>query len=807
MRRSLAAVVLATIVGSLWAQAEMTEPAETPEFVSALAADSLVNSAGSLLTTPGAQNRGARLVALAEFARELDPRNVDACRVLADVYLIQGDSAGAAEMLRICVDASPSDSGLWMQWMASSLFALQTAEDRLEFLDSVVRDETLPRSVRAEATVQYVEVLIGHGQQAEAEGLFANALKLDPYHAGALQGWVEMQGSISVVDSANVMFRTLRGSPLDANVAHDLGVLMGEMGLWRDSLKFFDHAWALAVRDMGIEAIPAIWAAEYANALVDAGQLQRVVDIFTPLLEQYPNSVDILSLLAEANLGLGLEGEAMQLVESIEKVYGIESDGDLTSYDIEKAMFYLTTKPNTRLADVHAKAALQNVDAEVREASAVLQRILGGAELRAGSVDSGVARLRRVQGVDIYASVFLAAHHFAAGEIGLGQQAILTGSKVSRSGPAFRRLEAMAREHDVSIPPVAGAAQVSRMALDFNDLYLEIGLHPERFVEVSIVPPERPFAVGEPMVLTMEIRNIGPLAIPIGPGGLFEPVAALQVELTGPWEEPKLVTSMALVVWPAPQRLARDQVVRRQVRLDTGRLGALLAAHPLDEISVTVSGIVDPVQRGDDLSGSLANVGMSPVTVTRQSVMKAADGGQPGIDAFRDAMSALDAAADADSIRPRAQAARQAGALLALLARIDAGQTDAPPEVPLETMRSRLVQVQLKLMEDDSHYVRAEMVHSLILAGRGDRVLVLRMGLTDQSPLVRLRTAELLGTLEDQASREMLFKLADDLNPLVAEMATIFLSGQSAEDENDSEDQRPTETGSPQAAETADESD
>ena len=781
MRRWLVATLLAALAGSLSAQTEPPSTADLSAPDAVIAAESLANSAIGLAHTPGVPGRGQRLTILAEFALHVQPDDQAVNRILADVYLIQGDSAHAAQMLRQCLSANPGDYNLLMQWLASSLASLQTAEARLSFLDSVIRDESLPPSIRAEALVGYAEVLIGRGDASEAEELFAAAIQLDPYHYGALQGWTDRQESMSVVDSANLMFRMLRGSPLDANVAHDLGVLMGSIGLWKDAVTFFDHAWAIASRDVGVDAIPHAWVVEYANAMIDAGQLERAVDTFQPMLERYPNSVDLRALLVEANLGLGDNEQAVELVNEIERTYHpVADDTDLGSYDVDMAMFYLTTRPDDRLAMAHARGAMQGADPEQRQ-SVVLQRLLGGAELVAGSIDSGVQRLTTIQDTDIYASVFLALHYFNNGQPELGQQAVLTGAKLGRSGPAFRRLDSMARQNGVAVPTVAGAAQVSRMILAFNDLYLQMGLYPERFVEVSIAPPDRPFAVGEPIVLTMLLHNAGPIALPVGPNGLFEPAAAVQVNLAGPWEEPILVTNLPLAVLPSPHQLEPDETVRCRIRLDVGRLGNILAAHPLSEITMTVSGIFDPVQRDSGLFGSLPGVGIEPITVTRTSLidMVSSEDVDLAAQATQDAMAAIAADIAGGDIGLRVRAARQVGALKVFLARVEAGQAEAPDSLPRETIRGQLAEYQESLLGDGSAVVRAEMIHSLHLASVADRAMVLPTGLDDPSPLVRLRTAELLGTMDDRdrTSRQMLARLADDPDPLVAEMAGVFLEG------------------------------
>jgi tetratricopeptide (TPR) repeat protein len=792
MKRLRMGVCLAVLVSVGWVWAQEVADVVLPSDQIPSATESLVDSSLSLALSPGVPYRARRLVILAEMARELDADNPDANRILADLYAAHELPAESATALRHCLVGRERDHALWQRWLDSASAEQQTAATRIEFLTGVIQDDVVPSTVRAEATVDYADILIGQGQDKDVNQLLIGSLKLDPYNRRALVAWNDLNmESSSMADKANVMFRILRGSPQDFNVAYDLAELLGREGLWVQSAVFYGHAWTLLEAEVGVENIPYSWALAYCNALLDAGEHQKAIDVFVPLVAEYPGRVDLRSLLIEAYLALGEAEEAEALVTAIEEDHS-EIEGDTVQADLEMAAFYLVVKPKSDKAIALARAAIRGASEEQRH-SVPLQRVYGATELLGGAIDSGVARLEAIQDTDMWASAFLANYYFHIDQPAAARQAILKGTSLGRSGPAARRLRGLASELDMPVEPMVGSAKVAQLVRNFGDFSLQMAIHPERFIELEIEQPESPIELGEPIHLTCHLKNIGPAAVPTGPMGLFDPVMAMHVSVTGlPEGVPTEYSRLPLAVWPSPRYLKSGQEITCQVQLDVGELADVLAEYPLADIELTVTGVLNPVQKGESMVSDLPTVPAPSVIFERESLLGVSSASTPeelqtASEAFLADMGVL---SSSDAFSDRVVAARQVGAMQSFLDGIDWAETPAVEGLPRVFLADGLDVLIPGLLTDESPVVRAAMVQSLAGGDVMTRLEAVDTCMDDPTALVRVRVVELLGTLVDSNSKSKLVMMTEDADAHVARMAELFLkirAEQSANATGDSE--------------------
>ncbi len=733
----------------------------------AAAADSLTHSAQDLLMTPEAPARAARLVALAEMAARLSPDHYEARRVLADVWQGQEDHARAADALAVCLKQVERDQALWRQWLFNKTVSLQTADQRQAFFDGLVRDETIPAPVRAEAMVQYATVLLGKGHTDKAGEFFIGALTYDPYHPDALAGWLTVQdGPISPVDRCNMLLRILRTRPLDVDNARDLAVLLGATGLWGKAMEVFDYAYYVGMRDLGAEAFPHTWLVQYTNAMLDAGQNEKAVKTIEPILERFGQSLDLRVLLVEAYQNLERPNDARRLVRQIELTYEVEPPGDdALQYNIDMAMFYLTTQPDRNRALKHARRVVELAGPEGAD-SPLLQRLVGAAELVNDAADNGLRRLEAVAAEDAYAAYFLARHAFENGQADVGAAAIAQGIVGSRSGPAFRLLRGLARQNRVPIEPAAGSKQILDMMTTFGTLTYQMALQPERFITVSLGTESATVMPGEPIVVSAVLTNTGPVEIPLGPFGLCSPVMAVSVRIAeGPAEA---FEALPMLVWNGPRYLKPNEELTGTLRIDVGALGQYLAQRPEQDLTLTISGKLDPVRKGDELTSALPSVVVQEAAIVRGNLLRAAEGSS---DACGEFMAQLTADLTGDDLAVRMRTARQVGMLLGLLARVADGGAQLPEGIPQEQMHDDLLAAAEHALADASPVVRAEMLTAAQWAAPVDRLLLARTVTDDPSALVRLREAELIGLSTQAPDDARLALLAADADPLVAQVA------------------------------------
>ena len=762
-------IVLACTAASVSAQQPAAAPADLTEAERTLAAESLVRSASDILLTPDAPARVRRLIVLAELARRLAPDNYHANRLLADVYQGQDDFARAVGALDVCLKTADNDQAIWRQWLFNKTATLHTSEDRREFFDRVIKDQAIPSAVRAQSMVRYAEVLVGQGLTDEAGQVFLQTLAFDPYHRGGLAGWLSLQKeAISPVDQCNMLLRILRGSPMDVNAARDVAVLLGSVGLWKDAIAVFDYAWEVGRRDLGVEAFPHAWLMQYCNAMLDAGQADRAVEMFAPMRGRFPDSLDLPTLLMEAYGQLDKPGEVRDLIRRIEAAYqGAPTGPDALQYNIEMAMFYLTARPDATRALRHARQATELAGPEAGE-SVLLTRLLGAAEVANGAVAAGVKRLATISSGDAYAAYFLAEYYFGAGQDRPAAEALDAGVALGRSGPAYRLLAMLAKKHRIPIEPAPGTGQIKALMTRFGTLTFQMGRQPERFVQVSLTAAPT-VAVGDPIVMTARLTNIGPVDIPIGRTGICSPVMALRVAVA---EDPDASFALLpMAIWHAPRYLGPGRTLSCETRSDVGPLRDYVSARPASKLTLLVTGILDPVQQGEELVSAVPSVQVASATVVRTSLLTDL--------AKRDGYDQLDAllrkGVDSDDPSDRMRTARRIGSLLALLAAVDAERASLPEQIPPERMRSDLLTMTRRLLQDRSAAVRAEMLDALRQAERADRLQLVGLVLDDASPLVRVKEAELLGLSSEEAEDPRLRQLADDEDALVARMASAFI--------------------------------
>ena len=784
-----------------------TQPSQTPATAPGprepdlLAADSLRDSASALLySSSQAPARARRLVALAFFAQQLAPGDARIEHLLADVYEIQGKYSQAAMALETCIRASPDDYAFYLQRLRLRLLGIGTAPERAAFLQSLAAQGDLPEPMRAQASAELSRVLLGQGQRQKAlEALYA-ALALDGSNPLALNDRLELLKEVKPADNAATLLGLLRGNPLAVEISWKLALLLDSMGLYDPALLFFDYAWEVNNRRGTGDEVSLAFVTQYFNAMLDAGQYRRAIETFGPIVAQATapgglggptttgptgsaklrwkeigESVDMQSLLIEAYRALGDEKNAHERVRVMELNYDVQRlTGPFSpALASELAWFYLV---NRRNIDEALKYAHQGASGD--DSDPVAQRILGVAELASQKpelVEKALERLKRTCAKDAYAAAFLAEHDFAQAQRAppgeaekLKQDAakvIEAAAALGRSGPAFRRLAAVASTNGVRLGAFEGASKVLKVLQDFQipvanpssapseaagtpagfaslPQYLQMALRPEDFIAVEMTPLRRRVAPGEAIELEATLANRGTVDVPIGNWGLVSPVMSLQVLLavsdsgTGEY-----FVDLPMVAWSCGRYLPPGKSVKRVVRLDHGRLAVRLNSRPLEEFHLAVLGVLDPIQKElvdvdkkflglqvplapsgpaesvtEGLVSSLPAVRVAPTKLVRLSLLgeSPAVAGSPG-DLSKRYASALNATArdlKEGKMPVRMRAARQIASLLAFAHDVETNKAGSFGR-GLDPRRGVLLSMVKGALADPSDVVRAEMLAAL----------------------------------------------------------------------------------------------
>ena len=753
-----------------------------------LAAESFLASALSLMhaeaNTPG---RGGRMIALSRFADRLRPGDARTKWVLAGIYQAQGRTEPMAEAQGVCFAAERSDHLLGLRWLRLNLDIRHTAEDRVQYLQRFLEHEEYPPALRAEAWAELAATLRGQGWRGKARLAFETAARLDPHNPEALGGALSYVKDPTPADRVRTMLGILRGNPRKAELALQLAGTLAKLGLYERSLEFFEHALEMADLNVDRELQYVFVLPEYCSALLDANQPAKAVEMLEPMLERTESS-DLRSLLIEAYQAMGETAKADALIEKTEASLKSKQEQEKMQASLESkkkqaakplmfardlAWFYLLTAPRPAEALKYALSAWKSASDDP-----VMQRIRGIAELLTTGLDApGLTRLTPLAKTDAYAALFLARYHFEHDDPNAGAEALMGGIALGRSGPAFRRLAALAAERKLPLPPEPGRDKVADLVDRFDRRYLQMTREPAKFLSIQLKPLKHTVGLNEPIEVQAVLTSTAQVDIPLGDWGLLSPRLSLHAGILGLRGS---FQNLPLVVWPAPRYLPPASSLTVTVDLAVGRLQELLATHPLAQYELTVRGTVDPVQRGLGFYSSLPALQVEPVKIVRVPLM-------PGVDAndsqqlagtCRVVLGRLVYDIQKGDLPTRMRAARKTASLLAMVRRVDAGRL-APLPAPMAKAFSRpvLLRIVVEVLKDKSDVVRAEMLAALNSVELDDGIVSLLAGaIEDPSALVRFRLAELLGACGLPGQNTIVDYLAQDRHEMVQLMASTFLA-------------------------------
>ena len=734
-----------------------------------LAAESLRHSAVSVAYSPRALARAARLVALTQYAHSLTPEEPLTNRLLIDIYETQNRVAQAATAADAYLISRPNDHAVGQNWLRLNLSTRQNADARIDFLKSVMARKDLPGAIKSRAAAAWAGILARQGQENQARATYARALQFDAHNPAALNGQFSLIKQPKTSDRTALMLALLECNPRDLDIAAKLAVQLDSLGLYGESLALFEYC--TAISKLFGDAPSHEFIVEHFNAMLDAGKAREAIEEYQQAAKRYSMSVDLQVLMIEAYRTVGDLAKADAIIQKMLEAYKRREAAAKTSPAAasEFAWFYLVTLNQPAQAMKFARQA-EKGDPN----NAFVQRILGIAELKNDQAAAGVSRLSKLAKDDIYAAAYLAEHYFAVKDTAAAKRTLLAGAGISRSGPAWRQLAKLAAENKITVPPPPGSEKLKKDFDAFGKTYLAMGRSPEKFLSVTLRPTAEQFAPGEPIEVEAVLTNTSKVPIPLGEWGLFQPTLSLKV--TTPGGKETTFTDLPLLVWAAPRTLAGGQSIKRRIRLDVGAMAAYFMHRPLEELTLTVTGMIDPLQKGEKLFSSLPSVKPKAATIRRVELVKAF-GPAPAdpAKACQRAMGVIVYYIKRGKLAERMRTARQIASLLSAARDAELGKAKLPEAFARQAKKPVLLALLKAALEDPAPCVRAEVISALEHTRLDSNILwLVRKAADDPSPLVRFRLAEMLGTSDIRGRRDILESLAKDKDERVRKMAAVL---------------------------------
>jgi tetratricopeptide (TPR) repeat protein len=756
-----------------------SDSGSSPSSVDKLGAEGLYHSVMLLRHAPGKPPaRAARLVGLAEFARRLAPDDPRINNAIAYLSLVRDKKQALAQAVKKSIPARSGDHALALQWLSLEMDGFQDARLRSAFLGKVIIDARQSPELRAAAAVYLADILIGQGLREKASEAFAAAVKLDPHLSAALVGQLALAEKSAPADRAKILVKELMVNPRSLRQAAELGEMLDAAGLYEQAARFYDYAWRVN-KVMGLGRKASLdFAVQHCNALLNAGQYRQAVDIFGPISRRFADSVLLRALLIEACNHSEQTDRAKMYAGEIEAIFAPKISGGTAdpAAEAELAWLYLISGSDIDLALDYAGRAVTHAP---RAPASI--KAMAAAQLVSGKksiVDLGRVIMEKTADKDVFAAAFLAEHYFKINRNADGKKLVLSGLALSRSGQAARRLSALAKKYEITIPSTDGGPELQALAESIPDTVLAVGLAPDRFFQLTaVVPPRVNSCDGIPVQVELYSAYDGKVSA--GLGGFIPATVTLDVAVSG--RKIGKFKDVIRLVLPIGRYLSVRQKITVSGRIDVGKLNAMLVANPLDELKLTVTPrLVDPGAETPDqeaLSAKLAAA--KPGVIARTSIMGVV--AQSSITAWRktykQSLSLIMGDLKTSDLKVRIRAGRQIASLLVLADGIRANKLRPPSQLAGRINREVLVLMAAEVLKNRSDVVRAEMLAALGDV-KLDASIIRSLGsiIADSSALVRFRLVELLGASGLSGQEPILKHFTKDKYPLVADLAKAMLT-------------------------------
>jgi tetratricopeptide (TPR) repeat protein len=778
MLRLTGAAILAAVVASV-APAQQTRPSTrpSPSPEDILAARELTHSASDLLFGPAEEShRAGRVLVLAKYAFGLDADNAETCRLLADIHQSRSEYTSAADALAECVRHGAGDYALASRWLQLRMSALNTAEQRLAFLQGAIDDQTLPRVLRTDATAERAAILARQGVLAEAADILREVLAAEPGNPLATQGLLTIETDLTAAQKLDLMLSQLRNTPMDFSLAWQAAALASDAGAHDSAADIYDYASAVWQAGDKPSDAPRDFLLAYCSALLDARRHARAIEVFQPLQDVFQGTEDMDALLVEAYRADGEDDKAKALVEKMESAYKVmqaSSPGGVSSAadQAEIGWFYLSVAGNPEMAASYATRAL------AVGPSPLASRVLGAADVATGHEADGGVALEKLAPDDPYAAAFLAQHYFNTGSAPKAADLLKTTSARTHNGPAFRMLRSVAAKNGVTLPAPPESRAIADALNRADKRFMDMPRDPGKFLSVRMAPLVAQLPPGRPVEMKAVLENISDVPVPLGRLGLISPAIAFKVAVSGT-DDDKTFENLPIASWPAGTQLAAGASIQCAARLDRGDLADFLAERPMDEMILTVTGVVDPVELGLQLHSSVKGVSPADLEVLRPSLLAPASSDVAAD--YQLALGRMVRDLRHGDVELRLVVARNVAALLRYSRRVTLGRTQLPAGLRGRFSRPLLLSMLRAVLQDGSPIVRSQMLAHLTQLDIDEGIaMLLPPMIDDPSPLVRLRAAEVVGVSNTPGRTAVLTQLAGDGNRLVAEMAKLFIPEES----------------------------
>jgi hypothetical protein len=588
---------------------------------------------------PAALRQTAALLRASTKLFEAQPRY---WQLLVEALLQTGDHEQLQGALLGYRKLAPNDQIAQEQLIELYASRIEKEDDALKYLRGLLAREgnaALSPEVRSHVAMMIARRLLEERGDAKGAGAMVDqALKDNPVNMQALDLRYRFvaASNASALERAQAILANLKANPLRPSMLAELGRLLADAGLAKDSMEWMRRALSLYRADAP-GASPQFYHdlfVDYAAELYilgdtqaargnleqifktfpgdpDAEQLQLVIDRGAPDKEAYAKSKQSAGDAIRARWAAAakqiMEGNAAApttqpaaaptagepapdpaaVAEKVKASDDPALQGEFVSALAPVAWFELYF--NERPAD--AQKPIEALATVLPEDSILLRRLRGWHQMSTRQPEKARETLQGLEEVDALSALAL----LQIGDAAAGadnKDAKKAGDDQARqllrnypSGIVGATLYQAMKNRELKPEPSPLAAAIRQELMKFPKGWADIATKPERFYTVRVDPDHIANKYGEPVYCMLTITNLTTQDIPLGEDGVIQRSLWFDADLQS--MQNRRVSGVAIEQIQGTQVLRARSGLQQVIRLDQGALADFLNANPTPRYQIT----------------------------------------------------------------------------------------------------------------------------------------------------------------------------------------------------------------------------
>lgn len=520
----------------------------------------------------------------------------------------------------------PENLFVQMRLVDCYLARMQTTDAKLAYLKTIIDADSVDQQVRSHAAVQAARVMIEQSRASQAAEMARKAIVFNPLNKDALDiQWFFKAPQSTPLERVNLLLAMLKANPAGVELAILMAKELADVGMVEQSVQWYAHAMNMSRSVGGLDTEAT---KEFAAQLLLAGQDRAAAEMVNRLLER--NNADtgawFLTLTAEKQMVDRIEAvkksamigllnhlavirQSMGIVEAATRPLTTEDvqlpDLSADQQLLDKATAEVRLAYAAALSDIawflvyyqdrpaDAKALIEKVKLSAPQQTGWLIRLDGWRLLREGKLAEAKAMLSQIADQDPFAAMGLLriVRQDPASRRQADELAIRL-FETYRSGPAGAMVRSEVGELSAKPQPQPVVDAIHDSLDHFPQEILRLAEAPQQFISMRLTPRQVGHDFGEPILMSVELRNVKSTPINLGPSGLIQDLW-IDAQLRGLMDQ--WVPGVMYEKVDGPLILAPGKVVKLDVRLDRGPLLDALNHNVLQSMQISVYGLTNAV--------------------------------------------------------------------------------------------------------------------------------------------------------------------------------------------------------------------